>query len=131
MGSGGLDVERTPRFGYTDYAAGWLFLHIVALPVAIILAFEPAPGPGFALPFALGFLLAPLYARGIVHRALVNSRFYRVWLVTTVAVVLLVAIPGARGKLPAETFNSWLLLALVIAGAILYAGWFRRIRGCL
>lgn len=131
MGSRDLDVERTPRYGYTDYSAGWLFLHIVALPVAIILVFEPPPGPWFALAFGLGFLLAPLYGRGIVHRALVHSRFYRVWLATTVAIVLLVTIPGARGKLPAETFNSWLLLVLVIAGAVLYAGWFRRIRARL
>lgn len=128
MGSREFELFRTPRYGYTDYAVGWLFGHVVLLPAALIVTSEAGTGLVFGALFGGGFLVALWWPRGVVRRCLRTSRFYRIWLTATVAALLAVAAPGVTGNLPPELFNSWLTLVLVVAGFVLFAGWFRRIR---
>ena len=127
-GSDTSQTYRTPRYGYTDYAVAWLLLHVVLLPVTVILGFESRMGMLYAIPFALAFLLAPVWPGGVVRRAFEISRFYRIWLAVTTALLLAVAIPGAQGKLPEAVFNTWLIVVLLCAAIVLLAAWYRRIR---
>lgn len=126
-----IEIFRTPYYGYTDYAVGWLYVHLVLLPTAAIVAAEGGVGLVFAALFGGGFVAALVRPRGVVRRCLRHSRFYRFWLATTVAALLAIVAPGVTGNLPPETFNSWLILVLVVAGLVLFAGWFRRIRSRL
>lgn len=123
-----MDIFRTRRYGYTDYSVGWLYAHLVLLPTALVLFAEGGPGIVFGAPFGAGFLAALWWPGGIVRRCIRASRFYRAWLGVTAAALLAVTAPGVTGNLPEETFNSWLLAVLVVAGLVLFAGWFRCLR---